>query len=104
MESTFWRSKGVLGSDKRAAGCLQRSTICSHPAAHGLSLIWSKSIMLTARVSEHSSKCIERQKPEAEVSSYVISARTGGRRWTLPDCCQYSKRVRPKLRLLQASE
>jgi hypothetical protein len=30
-----------------------------HPARHGLSLTWSKSIMFTARASAHSSKYIE---------------------------------------------
>src|SRR5437879_12127739 len=60
--------------------------------------------MLTARASAHSSKFIERQKPKAEASSFVISARTCGKRWKSLGCCQYSKRVRPKLRLLQVSE
>jgi len=30
--------------------------------------------MLTALASAHSSKCIERQKPKAEASSFVISS------------------------------
>jgi hypothetical protein len=45
-------------------------------ARHGLSLTWSKSFMLTARASAHSSKYMDTQEPKAETSSFVISARS----------------------------
>jgi len=48
-------SGGLLGNDRQSL---------SHPAPRGLSLIWSKSIMLTARASAPLSKCIERQRPK----------------------------------------
>jgi len=59
--------KGRLVLGQESSGLLTMTdTISSHPAPHGLSLIWSKSIMLIARASAHSSKFIERQKPKAE--------------------------------------
>ncbi len=51
-----------------------------------------------------SSRRIERQKPQAGASSFVILDRTCGKRWKSHSCCRYSKCVRLKLLPLQVSD